>query len=72
MTKATMPVIPDVESVRKDAIESLIRNLGIGKASFFIRERMSGKTDYVRTKRRLFREKNVDALYARIVRDRNQ
>lgn len=59
--------IPQSEEIRTEALEAIIEKLGIAKAAFFLRETMSGKTDYLNVKEKLFAEKSVEELYDEII-----
>jgi len=58
--------IPSGEEVRSEAIQMLIKKMGITKAAIFIRENMTQKTDYLKTKDELFAGKSVAKLYEEI------
>ncbi len=72
MKTRSLPAIPDAQAVRDEAVQSLIANLGIGRAAVFIRTSMAGRTDYVRTRERLFAGQTVDSLSASIVKARRK
>ena len=42
--------LPDIKILKSEAIEAIVKNLGITKAAFFIRETMSQKADYLEIK----------------------
>jgi len=44
----------------------IVKNLGITKASFFFREILSQKMDYLKIKDKLFGEKTSSELYTKI------
>jgi hypothetical protein len=58
--------VPSSEGVRNEAVRMLIKRMGITKAAIFIRETMAQKTDYLETKRELFRDKSAAELYKEI------
>jgi hypothetical protein len=47
-------IIPDSEQVRIEATQTLVEQLGIAKAAFFIRDNLAQKTDYAAIKKQLF------------------
>jgi len=68
MTKiAEALTIPQSEEIRTEALEAIIEKLGVAKAAFFLRETMSGKTDYVKIKENLFGERRSEELYDEII-----
>jgi hypothetical protein len=44
-------------------IDTIVKNLGITKAAFFIRENISQKTDYLEIKEKLFGSKTAAEVY---------
>ncbi len=44
-------------------IDTIVKNLGITKAAFFIRENLSIKTDYLEIKEKLFGSKTAAEVY---------
>ncbi len=66
MPTAKNLTVPSSEEVRSEAIQAIIKRLGITKAAVFIRENMSQKTDYLKTKSELFGKKSVAQLYEEI------
>ncbi len=58
--------VPSSEEVRIEAVQTLIKRLGTTKAAIFIRETMSQKTDYLKTKDELFAGKSAAKLYKEI------
>ena len=58
--------LPDIKELKGEVITSIIRDFGLTKAAFFIREVMSQKTDYLEIKDTLFNEKPAKELYAEI------
>ncbi len=66
MPTAKKLTVPSSEEVRSEAIQAIIKRLGITKAAVFIRENMSQKTDYLKTKSELFGKKSVAQLYEEI------
>ncbi len=71
MTTKTI-IIPKSEEVKSEAIETIIKQLGIAKAAFFIRETMSQKVDYLRVKEKLFGKKTSSDLYREIKKGLNR
>jgi hypothetical protein len=66
MPTAKNLTVPSSDEVRSEAIQAIIKLLGITKAAVFIRENMSQKTDYLKTKSELFGKKSVAQLYEEI------
>jgi hypothetical protein len=66
MPTAKNLIIPSSDEVRSEAIQTLIKRMGITKAAIFIRENMSQKTDYLKEKDELFAGKSVAKLYEEI------
>ena len=58
--------VPSSEEVRIEAVQTLIKRMGTTKAAIFIRETMSQKTDYLKTKDELFTGKSAAQLYEEI------
>lgn len=58
--------LPDIRELKTQIIEEIVKNFGITKTAFFIREMMSQKGDYLEIKDSLFGEKTVADLYAEI------
>ena len=56
MQTAKNLIIPSSEEVRSEAIETLIKRMGITKAAIFIRENMSQRMDYLKAKDEIFAE----------------
>ena len=66
MPTARNLMIPSGEEVRSEAIQTLIKRMGITKAAIFIRENMAQKMDYLKAKNELFSGKSVAKLYGEI------
>lgn len=66
VAKTTIPPVPKMEVVKTEAIKTLIRQLGITKSAFFIRETMSQNVDYLILKEELFGRKTAQDLYNEI------
>ena len=58
--------MPDGEQVRSEALQTVISQLGVAKAAFFIRENMSGPTDYLKLKGDLFKGLSATEIYDQI------
>ena len=54
MLPVESPLLPRSSDVRAEAIRTLVRELGITKAAFFIRENLSSTVDYLAIKEDLF------------------
>lgn len=59
--------LPDIKILKSEAIEAIVKNLGITKAAFFIRETMSQKADYLEIKEKLFGKKTAAEIYNEII-----
>ena len=59
-------VIPDSEQVRTEATETLVKELSIANAAFFIRDNLAQKTDYLAIKERLFGKMTASVIYTQI------
>jgi hypothetical protein len=66
MLIANKLMVPSSDEVRIEAVQTLIRRMGTTKAAIFIRETMSQKTDYLKTKDELFAGKSAAQLYEEI------
>ena len=66
MPTAKTLMVPSNEEVRSEAIQTLIKRMGITKAAIFIRENMAQKTDYLKEKDELFAGKSAAKLYEEI------
>lgn len=58
--------LPDIRELKTEIIGEIVKNFGITKTAFFIREMMSQKADYLEIKDRLFGEKTAAELYIEI------
>ena len=63
-------MVPSSEEVRSEAVQTLIKRMGITKAAIFIRETMSQKIDYLKAKDELFAGKSASQLYEEIEKRR--
>jgi hypothetical protein len=66
MPTAKKLMVPSSEEVRSEAVQMLIKQMGITKAAIFIRENMAQKIDYLKVKNELFAGKSAAKLYAEI------
>ena len=66
MPTAKNLIIPSSDEVRSEAIQTLIKRMGITKAAIFIRENMAQKIDYLKAKDELFAGKSAAQLYVEI------
>jgi len=66
MPTAKHLMVPSNEEVRSEAIQTLIKRMGITKAAIFIRENMAQKIDYLKAKDELFAGKSAAKLYEEI------
>lgn len=58
--------LPDIKILKSEAVDAIVKSLGITKAAFFFRETMSQKIDYLEIKERLFGGKSAAQLYSEI------
>jgi len=66
MPIAKKMMVPSIEEVRSEAVQMLIKRMGITKAAIFIRENMTQKMDYLEAKDELFAGKSAAKLYEEI------
>ena len=66
MLTAKKLMVPSSEEVRSEAVQTLIKRMGITKAAIFIRENMAQKMDYLKVKDELFAGKSAANLYEEI------
>jgi hypothetical protein len=59
-------LVPSSEEVRSEAVQMLIKRMGITKTAIFIRENMAQKTDYLKIKEELFAGESAAKLYGEI------
>ncbi|MDM8558505.1 hypothetical protein [Candidatus Parabeggiatoa sp. HSG14] len=55
--------VPRSDSIKHEAIQILINNLGLTKVSFFIRDNLSTQSDYLDMKEKLFGDKTAAEIY---------
>ncbi len=61
-----MHTLPDIRALKSEVVEMIVKNFGITKAAFFLREILSQKMDYLKIKNKLFGEKTSAELYTEI------
>jgi hypothetical protein len=66
MPTAKNLIVPSSEEVRSEAVQTLIKRMGITKSAIFIRENMSQRMDYLKAKNEIFAGKSVAQLYEEI------
>jgi len=66
MPTAKNLVVPSGEEVRSEAIQMLIKRMGITKTAIFMRENMAQKMDYLKAKDELFAGKSAANMYEEI------
>ena len=66
MPTAKNLIVPSSEEVRSEAIQTIIKRLGITKSAIFIRETMAQRTDYLKIKDQMFADKSADQVYREI------
>jgi hypothetical protein len=59
-------IVPSNKEVRSEAIQTLIKRMGITKAAIFIRGNMAQKMDYLKARDELFAGKSAAKLYEEI------
>lgn len=62
--------LPDTKFIKSEVIDVIVKNLGITKSAFFLRETMSQKTDYLEIKKKLFGDKTARELYKEIIKSK--
>lgn len=62
--------LPDTKFIKSEVIDVIVKNLGITKTAFFLRETMSQKTDYLEIKKKLFGDKTARELYKEIIKSK--
>lgn len=62
--------LPDTKFIKSEVIDVIVKNLGITKSAFFLREAMSQKTDYLEIKEKLFGDKPARELYKEIIKSK--
>ena len=58
--------IPNGDQIRSEALQTVISQLGVTKAAFFIRETLSGPTDYLKLKNDLFKGLTATEIYEQV------
>ena len=66
MLTAKKLMVPSSEEVRSEAVQMLIKRMGITKAAIFIRENMAQKMYYLKAKDELFAGESATKLYVEI------
>ena len=66
MPTAKNLIVPSSEEVRSEAVQTLIKRMGITKSAIFIRENMSQRMDYLKAKDEIFAGKSAAQLYEEI------
>ncbi|MBI4681453.1 MAG: hypothetical protein HY753_09710 [Nitrospirae bacterium] len=64
--------LPDTKFIKSEVIDVIVKNLGITKTAFFLRETMSQKTDYLEIKKKLFGDKTARELYKEIIKTKHK
>ncbi len=62
--------LPDTKFIKSEVIDVIVKNLGITKTAFFLRETMSQKTDYLEIKKKIFGDKTARELYKDIIKSK--
>ncbi len=55
--------VPIFQDLRAEAIRLLLKELGVAKTAFFIRNNFSSPIDYLELKDRLFADQTVEQIY---------
>ncbi len=58
--------LPDIKGLKSEVVEMIVKNFGITKAAFFLREILSQNIDYLKIKDTLFGDKTSAELYTEI------
>jgi hypothetical protein len=58
--------VPSSKEIRSEAIQTLIKRMGITKAAIFVKDNMAQKMDYLKTKDELFAGISATKLYEEI------
>lgn len=58
--------MPDAEQVRAEAMQTVVQQLGVAKAAFFIRETLADPTDYLKLKDDMFKKLTATEIYEQI------
>lgn len=64
--------LPDTKYLKSEVVNVIVKNLGITKSAFFLRETMSQKTDYLEIKKKLFGDKTARELYKVIAKRKHK
>jgi hypothetical protein len=59
-------ILPKNDSVKTEAVQTVIDRMGITKAAIFLRETMSQPTDYLALKQNMFGKTPASELYSAI------
>jgi hypothetical protein len=70
--KINLPTLPRTIDLHQEAIQILIKNMGIAKAAIFMSDTFWQPTDYLEIKDRLFANETVDSVYEKVVAWREQ
>lgn len=62
--------LPDTKFIKSEVIDVIVKNLGITKTAFFLRETMSQKTDYLEIKNKILGDKTARELYREIIKSK--
>ena len=65
--KLKFPNLPQNTEIKQEAIEILIQQMGIAKATIFFSEMLWKRTDYLEIKDRLFAGETVASLYEKVL-----
>ncbi len=58
--------LPDIKGLKSEVVEMIVKDFGITKAAFFLRETLSQNIDYLKIKDTLFGNKTSAELYTKI------
>lgn len=65
--KLEFPSLPQSTEVQQEAIEILIKQMGIAKATIFLSEIFWKPTDYLKIKDQLFAGETVASIYEKVL-----
>ena len=66
MMKTKIHSLPDIKILKSEVVEMIVKNFGITKSAFFLREILSQNIDYLKIKDTLFGDKTSAELYTEI------
>jgi hypothetical protein len=70
--KINLPTLPRTSDLHQEALQILIKNMGIAKAAIFMSDTFWKPTDYLEIKDQLFENETVDSIYEKVIAWREQ